>query len=245
MHGAAFSVIMPVYNAVTTLCESVDSVLSQTFGDFELIIVDDSSSDGCQALIDRYVSQDCRIRAIYSKSNQGVAHSRNLGVSAARGRYIAFLDSDDLWLPDKLEAQYAEFNDGARIVYSSYIRFFPNGDEKIVKVPPQSTYRSLLHGNCIGNLTGAYDSHELGKFYQRAIGHEDYLMWLQILSSGAVARGIERPLARYRVGSSLSGNKFRAAIWTWKIFRLELGLSLFESIVNFFWYARSSLLKRI
>jgi len=245
MHGIAFSVIMPVYNAADTLCESIESVLNQTFDNFELIVIDDCSTDGCRALINKYAGQDFRIRPIFSEVNNGVSISRNLGIESTKGRYIAFLDSDDLWLPDKLEAQYRIFNDGACVVYSSYIRFFPNGTERIVKVPPQSTYKSLLRGNCIGNLTGAYDSYALGKFYQKPIGHEDFLMWLQILSSGAVAKGLERPLARYRVGiNSLSGNKLRAAIWTWNIFRVELGLSFWKSSVNFSWYAVASLLKR-
>lgn len=246
MKEVSFSVIMPVYNAAATLSESIESVLNQTFISFELLIIDDCSSDDSQELINKYASHDCRIKPIFVKANQGVAASRNLGVTVAKGRYITFLDADDLWLPDKLEVQYKAFNDGACIVYSSYIRFFPDGAEQIVKVPPRCSYNSLLRGNCIGNLTGAYDTYALGKFYQKPIGHEDYLMWLQILSSGAVATGLERPLARYRVGAnSLSGNKFRSAVWTWKIFRVELGLSFLDSLINFFSYIVASLMKRI
>jgi len=236
---------MPAYNARDTICEAIDSVLAQSYGNFELIIVDDCSTDGCRGLIQQYVDQDCRINAIFSEVNQGVSKSRNLGVAAARGRYITFLDSDDLWLPDKLEANMKHLVPGACVVYASYIRFFSNGIERMVKAPSKTTYKSLLRGNCIGNLTGAYDSHVLGKFYQKAVGHEDYLMWLQILSSGAVAEGIERPLARYRVGNSLSANKFRAALWTWNIYRAELGLSFGGALTNFVWYAGTSLLKRV
>lgn len=245
MHSVTFSVIMPVYNARDTICIAIDSVLDQSYGDFELIVVDDASTDDCRAIVQQYVGRDFRIIAIFSDVNQGVAKSRNVGVAAAKGRYITFLDSDDLWLPGKLAAQYEAFNGGACVVYSSYIRFFSNGKEQVVKVPPQATYKNLLRGNCIGNLTGAYDSFLLGKFYQKTVGHEDYLMWLQILSCGAIAQGIQRPLARYRVGNSLSANKFRAAAWTWNIYRRELGLSLGGALISFLRYACASVFKRL
>lgn len=246
MHGIAFSVIMPVYNAAVTLCESIESVLNQKFENFELIIVDDCSGDSSRDIIDKYAGQDFRVRKIFSDVNRGVSSARNLGVYAAKGRYITFLDSDDLWLSEKLEMQYREFCQGASVVFSSYIRFFSDGREKEIVAPSRATYKSLLKGNCIGNLTGAYDSQVLGKFYQEPVGHEDYLMWLRILSTGVVACGIRRPLARYRVGdSSLSGNKSRAARWTWMIYRQKLGLS-FPIAAYYFWcYASASLLKRM
>ena len=246
MSKVSFSVIMPVYNSSLTLSQSIDSLLAQTFTDFDLIAVDDCSSDDSAAILKSYAAKDPRVKVILSERNEGVAHARNLGISAAKGRYLAFLDSDDLWLPEKLEMQYGEFCRGASVVFSSYVRFFIDGREKEVVAPSEATYKSLLKGNCIGNLTGAYDSQLLGKFYQEPVGHEDYLMWLRILSTGAVACGLRRPLARYRVGeSSLSGNKVRAARWTWMIYRQKLGLNLPVALYYFWRYASSAFLKRI
>ncbi len=241
-----FSVIMPAYNCKATVAVAIDSVLGQTYSDFELIAIDDCSSDESARILESYAAKDRRVKVMVSDRNQGVALARNLGISAAKGRYITFLDSDDLWLPEKLEMQYREFCQGASVVFSSYIRFFSDGREKEIVAPSRATYKSLLKGNCIGNLTGAYDSQVLGKFYQEPVGHEDYLMWLRILSTGVVACGIRRPLARYRVGdSSLSGNKTRAARWTWMIYRQKLGLS-FPIAAYYFWcYASASLLKRM
>ncbi len=246
MAKTTFSVIMPVYNSVLTLHGAIDSLLAQSYSDFELIAVDDFSSDESARILESYAAKDPRVKVMRSDRNQGVAGARNLGISAAKGRYLAFLDSDDLWLPEKLQMQYEEFRRGASVVFSSYVRFFSDGREKEIVAPSKATYKSMLKGNCIGNLTGAYDSQVLGKFYQEPVGHEDYLMWLRILSTGVVACGIKRPLARYRVGgSSLSGNKTRAARWTWMIYRQKLGLS-FPIAAYYFWcYASASLLKRM
>jgi len=244
--AAAFSVVMPVYNSSFTLRESIDSLLSQTFANFELIAVDDCSTDDSAIILRGYAAKDCRVKVIISTRNQGVAVARNIGVSAARGRYLTFLDSDDLWLPEKLEAQYEEFRRGASVVFSSYTRFYSDGRENQVTAPARANYKTLLRGNCIGNLTGAYDSQVLGKFYQESVGHEDYLMWLRILSKGVIAHGIQRPLARYRVmENSLSRNKCRAAIWTWGIYREKLGFSLPIATYYFSCYVLSSLLKRM
>lgn len=241
-----FSVIMPAYGCEATLGDAIDSVLRQTFSEFELVVVDDCSLDESRSIAESYACKDPRVKVVCSEENKGVAAARNLGISCAQGRYIAFLDSDDLWLPEKLEVQYKEFCRGACVVYASYIRFFPDGTEREVRAPSETSYSSLLRGNCIGNLTGAYDSLVLGKFYQESIGHEDYLMWLRILSSGTIATGIDLPLARYRVGvSSLSGNKIRAAGWTWKIYRKKLGLNFIMAAYCFGSYVASSLFKRV
>lgn len=246
MSQVVFSVIMPVYNASSTLSESIDSVLGQTFGDFELLIVDDCSTDDSRFFIECYARKDARIAAIYSDVNQGVALARNLAITAAKGRYITFLDADDLWLPEKLEAQYEEFCQGAHVVYASYVRFSNESSEQLIIAPSCVNFDALLRGNCIGNLTGAYDSCILGKYFQESVGHEDYLMWLRILASGVSARGINRPLARYRVASSsLSANKLRAAGWVWKIYRRKLKLNLLFSIELFLSYVVSALIKRV
>ncbi|MEH6388839.1 MAG: glycosyltransferase family 2 protein [Pseudomonas profundi] len=242
-----FSVVMPVYNGSETLEESVSSVLNQTFDDFELIIVNDCSTDGTSDIVARLASRDGRIVNIKLSENEGVAHARNRAIELAVGRYICFLDADDTWLPEKLEKQLEAFSGGALVVCSSYFRFRAEGGaESLVAVPAYFSYRQMLSGNMIGNLTGAYDSWKLGKFYQKKIGHEDYLMWLRVMAEARRAVGIAEPLARYRVGAgSLSGSKIRAAAWTWHIFRKELNLSIYAAVRCFVVYSINALIIRV
>ncbi len=241
-----FSVVMPVYNAAHTLKESVMSVLNQTFPDFELIIVDDCSTDESPEIIKELCAADARLVSLRLPENSGVAVARNEAIKAAAGRYICFLDADDIWLPDKLEQHRKAFSAGALVVCSSYLRFLPDGYESLITVPESFTYQDMLKRNIIGNLTGAYDSLVLGKFYQKSIGHEDYLMWLQIMAAAGTAVGLTDPLAKYRVGAgSLSGSKLKAAQWTWRIYRQELKLSFFTAVRCFATYAVNAFTVRI
>jgi glycosyltransferase involved in cell wall biosynthesis len=240
-----FSIIMPAYNSSKTITLSIESALNQTYNKFELIIVDDFSSDGTREIIDKYQKYDIRVSGYFLEKNMGVSYARNCAIRLARGKFITFLDSDDIWLPTKLQKQLNVFNDGALVIYSQYIRFYESGNHTTVVVPLYLDYRSLLCGNCIGNLTGAYDCEKLGKFYQNAVGHEDYLMWLRILKTGVVAIGIQESLAMYRVVStSLSRNKLKSACWTWIIYRKHLDLSIMRTMYCFFMYMINSIAKR-
>jgi glycosyltransferase involved in cell wall biosynthesis len=218
VNKVAFSVIMPAYNAAGTILDAVNSVLKQTFHDYEIIIVEDASKDNTREVIEELVckNNNC-IKAIFLDENKGVAEARNEAIRIARGKYLTFLDSDDLWLENKLEEQLRILGNGADIVFSSYYRLLPNGRRKKVTVPKMVTYKQMLGCNFIGNLTGAYNCHNLGKIYQKSIGHEDYLMWLELLKIASKATGIQEPLAIYRVGAlSLSSNKLKAVnnfIW--------------------------------
>lgn len=246
MSSVTFSVIMPVFNAMKTLNESVASVLAQTFTEFELIIVDDCSEDSSRELIKRFMELDERVHAIFLDSNVGVARARNTAIEYSSGNYIAFLDADDIWLRDKLLKQYEAFLGGADVVYSDFVRFYEDGREKIVCSPESVDFKKMLSGNCIGNLTAAYSARSLGKVYQESVGHEDYLMWLQIFRRGVVAKRVPEILARYRVlNSSLSANKFRAVFWTFRIYREKMGFGFVFSIYCLSKYVVGALLVRV
>ncbi|MEQ5679554.1 glycosyltransferase family 2 protein [Providencia rettgeri] len=238
------SIIMPCYNAEKYISESINSVLAQTYTKFELIIIDDSSTDKSINIISEY--QDNRIKLIKSNLNQGVATSRNKGIMAAKGQYISFLDSDDLWEPSKLEKQITLLESGWDLVCSNYSAFKSDGKTKLRISPRVITYEDLLRSCFIGNLTGIYCAKKLGKFFQKSTGAEDYLMWLAILKSAQKAYCIQESLAKYRISNtSLSSNKFKAIKWQWSIYRNELKLSTPKSLYYFSHYLLNALKKRI
>jgi teichuronic acid biosynthesis glycosyltransferase TuaG len=227
------SVIMPVYNQQDVLIESVRSVMAQTFPDWELLIVDDASNDETLPNARQLACEDSRIRVISLPENAGVANARNTGMKAARGQYLAFLDSDDLWLPEKLRFQ-VEFMKRQNVGFSftRYRRFRPNGFlGKPIKIPGKVDYEGLLKGNVIGCLTVMIDREKIPDFSMPAVRHEDYVAWLHILKQGHAAWGIQEDLARYRISSpSVSGNKRLSAVWTWEVYRRIEKLSLIKAL---------------
>lgn len=161
---------MPAFNAEEYIGEAIESVINQSLGDYELIIINDASTDNTARVISRYTTIDLRIHHITLEVNKGVAHARNVGIKHARGRFIAFLDADDLWLPNKLEKQHNVFtNQNAQVVYSDYIRFSSHRQESHVRVKEKISYKEMFAGNPIANLTAAYDQHALGKHYQSIV----------------------------------------------------------------------------
>lgn len=225
-----FSIIMPAYNAEKFIEASIESVLAQTFADYELLIINDCSTDNTVDIIQKCQYLDSRIKLLHNERNSGVAMTRNHGIEYAQYPYICFLDSDDLWTPDKLQKYLKEFEEGNNVIYSFYTRFNQDGNLNLVKTPLVITYHELLKGNCIGNLTGAYNSKTLGKFYQKKIKHEDYVMWLEILKQAGSAVCIPENLAFYRVSDqSLSSNKLKSLLWTWNIYYQELELGFMYS----------------
>ena len=214
-----------------------------------MIIIDDCSTDGSINIIEKYLKKDMRIRLIRLEKNSGAALARNKGIKEAKGRYIAFLDADDLWLPEKLDKQIQLMKkEGIHLCYSSYYVINEKGSEIGVFITKkEATYRELLKTCFIGNLTAVYDTSNLGKKYMEPIPiHQDYTLWLKILREGAPAKGILEPLAKYRLRyGSISSNKIRAAIWTWGIYRNIEKLSLLESIYYFLNYSWNGLIKHL
>jgi glycosyltransferase involved in cell wall biosynthesis len=243
--SSSFSIVMPAFNASQTIAQSVRSVQAQTEKNWELIIVDDKSSDATSEIVKDMQRNDARIRLIRNKTNQGVAASRNTALQASNGRYIAFLDSDDTWTDGKLRTQREQFSGGAKVVFGSYRRLYPDGSYQVVKARKKINLRTFTYYNPIGNLTGAYDR-SLGIVLQKQIGHEDYLMWYEIVKRAEFACGTDQLLGNYRVNNtSLSGNKIKAAKWHWTVLRQEMKLSTGEATIGFVGYIAYSAMIRI
>ena len=239
---------MPAWNAAGTIARSIESVLGQRHAQFELLVVDDASTDATAQLVDGYAMADARVRLIRQPANGGVAAARNTGIAAARGAYVAFLDSDDWWHPAKLERQLAQMRrENAQVSYCSYQRVAEDGRVLSLVVPPREvTHAQMLRSNFIGNLTGMY-ARSLGNGEFLRIGHEDYVFWLQMVRRAGRAIRIEHdgPLAFYLVREgSVSSNKWRAARWQWRIYREVEGLSRVRATVCMLYYFVYALSKR-
>ena len=242
------SIIMPCHNGEKYIRDAINSVLSQTYTDWELLIVDDNSSDNSANIIEDFCKKDERIKLLHTEKSTGLpATARNIGINAARGRFIAFLDCDDIWLPVKLEHQIPLFKmKNVAVVFSYYAKMNEEGDfqNRLVSSPFVVTYDYLLKGDCIGNLTGVYDTKKCGKAFQKEIHHEDYEMYLAILKQGFYAMNTNSFEAFYRVQkSSVSANKFKTMNWHWNILRNEQKLSFFKAVKYFLHYAVKGFLK--
>ncbi len=241
MNDNLVSIITPLYNSEEFVRETIESVLKQSYQNWEMIIVDDSSSDNGPAIVKEYSKLDPRVKLIRLEDNSGPAIARNAAIEESRGRYIAFLDSDDLWKEDKLEKQieFMQENDIA-FSFSSYQKMDEAGTkEGIIKVPKEVSYSQLLNTNIIGCLTAIYDTKELGKVYMPNIKkRQDYALWLKILKRDIVAYGFQEPLAYYRVrNNSVSSNKLKAAGYQWRIYREIEELNIVKSLYYFIRYA--------
>jgi glycosyltransferase involved in cell wall biosynthesis len=237
--GELVSIISPCYNSSKFISHAIESVLEQTYKNWELIIVDDGSTDNSIEIIKKYEHMDKRIKLIEFGKNSGPALARNRAINEAKGRYIAFLDSDDIWLPQKLEKQIAfMIENNIALTYSSYYLIDKNGNNRGVFITKKSaTYNELLKTCFIGNLTAIYDADIIGKYFLENIGHGDYTLWLKILKKIAISRGIIEPLAKYRLSDkSFSANKIKAACWQWKIYSDIEKLGFFSSLYYFLNY---------
>ena len=244
------SIIMPMHNSAAFVGEAIESVLAQSYSEWELIIVDDESTDASVSIVEAYVQKDSRIRLFRNpKPIKMPSAPRNMGLSMAKGRYIAFLDSDDMWLPEKLTQQIPLMqNPQVAIVYSNYEKMTESGKKtgRVIKAPRQADYKKLLRGNVIGNLTGIYDKEKVGIVPFLNIHHEDYAMWLSILKRGFIAQNTGTVAARYRLSSSsVSTNKYRVLSWQWNIYRNIEHISIMKSTIYFVSYAFKAFLKTL
>jgi len=222
-------IVMPAFNASAVISDAVHSVRDQTFTDWDLIIVEDSSRDDTPDVIARLAASDRRIRILSNQTNLGAAASRNRALEAADGSHVAFLDSDDLWHPRKLEKQLDFMaQTHSAITFGDYLRIDWKGAVLNRVCAPRSTdYKAMLLSNFIGNLTAIYDRQRLGALRFQCVGNEDHLFWLDALKQldePVFATPSDVPLASYRVNKdSLSGNKLRSAMWQWQLHRRLLG----------------------
>lgn len=243
------SVITPVWNAADTLEETVRSVQAQTRDDWEMLLVDDGSEDGSRALAERLAAGDPRLRLLGWGDNRGAAAARNAGIAAARGRYVAFLDADDLWRPEKLAVQLDYLaRTGAVFVFSAYQRMDAAGRPLgRVGVPARVDHARLLRGNVIGCLTALYDAGHYGPVEMPALRRrQDYGLWLRLLARGGEAHGLDEVLADYRVRrASLSANKVTALAATWRLYREVAGLNRVQAGWNLASNATGALRRRL
>lgn len=243
------SVVMPVYNCADYVDKAIKSVLAQTHADLELLIIDDCSTDGTFDTI-RKTFSDPRIRLIELAVNSGPAVARNKGIAAARGRYVAFLDSDDIWLEKKLEKQLAFMKSReACVTYTSYRKIDGNDDviSDLVKAPERTTYKSLLRTNSIGCSTAMYDTRVFGTVAMPDIRkRQDHGFWLKLLQDGRTAYGIDEDLVRYRVRKdSVSGNKLAAAKYQWQLYRKVVRLGFIQCLYYFTHYSINGVFKHL
>ncbi|MCK4293064.1 MAG: glycosyltransferase family 2 protein [Planctomycetes bacterium] len=240
--NVSVSVITPAFNSAPFIKDTIESVRAQTYKNWEMIVVDDASKDSTCQIIEQWARKDERISLLRLSQNKGPAESRNSGIKAAKGRYIAFLDSDDIWLPDKLSLQIKFMQKHkCALSYTAYRKIDKDGNpiSNTIKVPEIVTYKKLLSSNFIACLTAMYDSKILGKVYMPDIlKRQDYCLWLKILKMGYEAYGLNECLSLYRVRSnSVSRNKIKAASYQWEIYRELEKLPLRKSISCFVKYA--------
>ncbi len=244
------SIIMPAHNAAKTISESIKSVMSQNFSDWELLVIDDCSTDETVQIVRDLAEKDSRIKLLHTDKSIGKPfYPRNIGIKATTGRFIAFLDSDDIWFPTKLEKQLPLFYDKNVAISFSYYEKFSSDQinsqtNRIIKSPSIVSFKSALYGNPIGNLTGMYDTQKVGKVFYEDAGHEDYVLWLTILKKGFIAKNTNTVEAKYRVAEkSVSSNKGKAASWTWNIYRKFLGFNVLKSLFCYTIYMIKGVLK--
>jgi teichuronic acid biosynthesis glycosyltransferase TuaG len=240
------SVVMPVFNAALSLAVAIESLLEQRYQRWELILVDDGSTDESWLIASAFSDRDHRIQVFRQARNGGVAAARNFALDRCGGEYIAFLDADDQWLPDKLSRQ-VEFTrqTGSVVTFCSYLRVDERGRALGEVFPPNKvTYASMLTKNHVPMLTAMYNRSSFAEHRFEKVGHEDYVFWTRIIRAAGSALLVQPPeaLAVYLVrGTSLSGNKWRAARWHWENLRRDFGLPLGSACMHFIQYAMVSL----
>lgn len=243
------SIITPVFNSAKTIAETMASVQAQTYPNWELLIVMDSgTNDNTSEIVRSAAINDPRIRFFEVKNGRGISMSRNLALQEAQGQFVAFLDSDDWWIPTKLEKQIA-------IMRASSASFSCGGYRKISEdghfvgrlrlPPPIQTYRSLLSNNLISCPTTMYDQIALGKFQMAEHPHEDYIFWLAIIKKAGTCLGIQEDMARYRISDNSRSMNVNRPTSRWKVLRQFENLDFVRSCYYFLYYSVTALIKRM
>ncbi len=245
------SVVIPVHNAEKYINDTVNSVLNQTYDAWEMILVENASDDSTVHILEEIKSRDSRIRIMDLKDAVGAAAARNMGVTAATGRFIAFLDADDIWHPEKLEKEVAFIKEKeAAFVFTGYEfaneKAKPSG--KIVKVPESLSHIQAMKNTTIFTSTVMFDTTRIDKEKIRMpqIKSEDTALWWNILREGYLAYGLNENLVLYRrPGKSLSSNKIEAIKRIWYLYRKWEKLNVFTSSWYFVHWAFRAVLRRI
>lgn len=246
------SIVIPVYNSEKFIKETIQTVENQTYKNWELLLVNDCSTDDSKKIIEEYEKKDERIKLIDLDKNSGAAVARNKGIEEAKGKYIAFLDSDDLWDEKKLEKQlkFMKENEYA-FTFTSYEFADENGKEsgKVVNVPLKINYKQALKNTTIWTSTVIFDVKKLGKdliSMPDVRRGQDTATWWKVLKTGVTAYGLNEILSFYRrSNNTLSSNKIKALKRTWNLYRNVENFSFFTSLYNFCWYCFNAVKRRI
>lgn len=244
------SIVMPAFNSEEFICDAVDSVLAQTYENWELIIVDDHSTDNTRKVLKKFESFN-KIRVITCKKNGGAAKARNRGIAEARGSFLCFIDADDLWEPDKLSRQLVFMSKkGAAFTFTSYTFADANGvpNGKIVHVPSTITYKQALRNTMIWTSTVMLDMTKLSKkdVEMPDVESEDTATWWKVLKKVGKAYGLDEVMAIYRrSGGTLSSNKLVAVKRIWNLYRKSEGLNVVRSSTSFVGWAFNAVRRRV
>ncbi len=248
MEDNLVSIITPVYNGEKYIKDCIESVLNQTYKNLEMIIINDGSADNTEKIIKNYMKENSIIKYIKLNENKGIANARNMGIKKAKGRFIAFLDCDDLYHKDKIKKQ-VDFmiKNNYFFTYTSYKLIDENNNDlkRVICAREMQDYKSLLKGNNIGCLTVMIDKLNINEvLFFSSNHHEDYILWLTILKNNIKAYGLNEILSYYRkTKTSISHNKIKSSIWTWKIYRKVEKLPLLKSIYFFVNYVVNGIIK--
>lgn len=251
------SIIVPVYNAERFIAETIGYVQGQTYSDWELLLVDDCSTDASREIISRKSGEDRRVKLIAQDENGGAAKARNRGTREAGGQYICFLDADDIWLPDKLavELEYIRkvqqfTNPDAGFVFMGYEFADASGTGlgKVVHVPERITYRQALRNTTIFTSTVMIDRNKIPDedIYMPCIASEDTATWWRLLKKHGDGYGIDENLVKYRRSAdTLSSNKLIAVKRIWNLYRRQERLSVIKSVYCMCFWAFRAVLRRV
>lgn len=240
------SIVTPAYRAAAYVGEAIRSVLGQTYENWEMVVVDDGSPDETAEVVERFAKEDSRIRLV-RQANGGAAAARRRALDEIEGQYVAFLDADDYWLPEKLEMQLG-FMEEKKVAFSftSFRRVAEDGSRvgRVIRAPKRLDYGKLLRNTAIATSTVMIDRAQVGSLRIRKTYYDDYALWLDVTRRGHVAWGLDVDLARYRVvGGSVSRNKIRSAYWVWRLYRDIEQLPVRRAASCFMFYAARAIVK--
>lgn len=242
------SIITPTYNCGKYIGETIESVLNQSYKNWEMIIVDDCSTDNTKEVVEKYVKKDNRIKYFFLEENSGAAVARTKAMKIASGKYMAFLDSDDIWFPDKLEKQLSFMKENNyNFTCTAYEQVDENGNplNKIIRTKKKTDYNGVLLSCPVGNSTVMYNVEKLGKFVVPNIRkRNDDALWLQILKKEKFIYGMPDVLMKYRVRSnSISRSKVKLIKYHWKLYREIEHLSILRSSFHIICWVLLKILK--
>jgi glycosyltransferase involved in cell wall biosynthesis len=230
------SILTPTYNTEKFIRETIESVKNQTYQNWEMILVDDGSKDKTAFVIEEFSKNDARIKLFKLPENRGNGFARNVALERAKGKYIAYLDADDLWFPEKLEKQIQFLKtNNLHFTFSFYDSIDDEGNDlnRKVESPNPLTYKQLFYCNYVGNLTAIYDADYFGKIImETSQKRQDWRIWLTILKQIKTARPIPESLAFYRIRKdSVSSSKFKLIKHNFGVYREFHGYSFLFSVL--------------